>query len=616
MLVAASVVVSGFFAASSAPAQEHPNVARGVSSQGSGGDADSINPFNGNLSVVIPLGQSFPVNGGLSYGLSLVYNSQVWEFEERSLGEQTFVQSLPSKVNNAGLGWIVTLGQFNPPQAVGSASFRDTYLSPDGSRHIFYPSLHEGEPVDPDFEYTRDSAYLRYKKSTRELEFPDGTIHTFDAKGNLLQIRGRSTGPSPSKKVDVTYLGPAGTPVAPAQAVTWKISDGTRISYVRFRTVSNLPYQAKLVDQVDLPSFNNIRAIYAFRYNLDDATPVTLKGCGNTDTMTQSIGVALLTQVSLPEETTYRMPASDYYPTNPAGPCKSGMLAKLTLPTLGAIAWDYITYQFPTESTMRGYWQRTTGVGTRTLLDSTGGTMGTWGYMTQMTEPLVSGQSRKELVNTTTDPLLNKTLRYFSICAKLCDTADRPYEYGLPFTRERTGDGAGRLLSSQILRGTTPLRTSYVRFERDDDLGTSFELEDKSRLNQRLASQRTAFNDSTGTPVADEDRSDFDGYGHYRGTTIGGTLPGNNTRTAVMGYNPSRGTLGTASFSRWPTSDPWILAPIRFPGKAKVRSCSSARSVFSPAPASSWGDGFTLRTTAPIGPTIWSRPMAWIPRAT
>jgi len=562
---AGACAVLGLFTATAATAQEHPNVARGFSSAITRGDTDSINPFNGNLSVAIPIGQSFPVNGGLSYALSLVYNSQVWEYEERSEGEQTFVQALPLKVNNAGLGWIVTLGQFNPPQAVGSASFRDSYLSPDGSRHTFYPSLHEGEPVDADFEYTRDGAYLRYKKSTRELEFPDGTIHTFDTKGNLLQIRGRALAPTPGKKVDISYLGTAGTPVAPAQAVTWKIFDGTRTSYVRFRTVTGLPYQTKLVDQIDLPSFNNTRALYTFRYNLDDATPVNLTGCRNTDRLTQSIGVALLTQVSLPEGTTYKMPASDYFPTTPTGPCKTGMLAKLTLPTLGAIAWDYIEYQFPTESTLRGYWQRTTGVGSRTLFDAAGASIGAWSYTTAMSA-VPAGQTRKELVNTTTDPLSHKTLRYFSICAKNCTAVERLYEYGLPFTREQTGDGTGRLLSSQILEGgVTPRRTFYVRFERDNDLGLAAELEDRTRLNQRVVSQRTTFHESGGaTTVADNDRSDFDGYGHYRGTTTGGTLPGNNTRTAVMGYNTARGTLGTPGFSRWPTSAPWILGTYAF----------------------------------------------------
>ncbi len=566
------------FAAVGGWSQEHPNVARGLSAQGSagGGNVDNINSFNGNLSVAIPLGQAFPVNGGLSYGLSLVYNSQVWEYEVRDVSpDLSYVQALPLQVNNAGLGWIITLGRFNPPQAIGELNtFRNTYMSPDGSRHTFYPNLHEGEPIDADFEYARDGSYLRYRKSSRELEFPDGTIHLFDADGYLLQIRGRSTGPTPAKKIDISYLGATGAPAPPGRAMTWQISDGHRTSYVRFRTVTTLPYQMKLVDQIDLPAFVDPgapgpapRAVYSFRYNLDDAIPINLTGCRNVDPTTMNLAVALLTQVSLPDGTTYKMPTSDYYPTTTVGACKSGMLAKLTLPTLGAIAWDYIDYVFPTESTMRTFRQRTTGVGTRTLLDAAGGTIGAWGYTTVMSPPLIGqSQSRKELVNTTTDALGNHVVRYFSICAKFCPHANQLYEYGLPFTRERAGDGAGRLLSSQILEGgTTPRRTFYLRYERDEDFGLAPEIEDKSRLNQRLAGERTVFHEASGgTTVADGERADFDGYGHYRSQTTGGTLPGNNVRTAAMGYNPVRGTYGTGNFSRWPTSAPWILGTYTF----------------------------------------------------
>lgn len=320
------------------------------------------------------------------------------KYEERDEPPFSYVQALPVQVNNAGLGWLVTLGRFNPPQPTGDLSVaRDTYLSPDGSRHTFYPNLHEGEPIDPDFEYTRDGSYLRYRKSTRELEFPDGTVHVFEAGGYLLQIRGRVTGASPPKKIDIAYLSPTGGAVAPGKAVTWRISDGHRTSYVRFRTVANLSYQTKLVDQIDLPAFGGVdRAIYSFRYNLDDGLAVSLSGCRNTDPTTATIAAALLTQVSLPDGTSYRMPVGDYFPTTPTGACKTGMLAKLTLPTLGAVAWDYITYQFPTESTSRSFWQRTTGVGSRTLLDAAGGVIGSWSYTTVMS-PVGDNESASKL---------------------------------------------------------------------------------------------------------------------------------------------------------------------------------------------------------------------------
>ena len=40
---------------------------------------DSINTFNGNLTLTIPIGSSYSVGGGLSYGLTLVSNANVWE---------------------------------------------------------------------------------------------------------------------------------------------------------------------------------------------------------------------------------------------------------------------------------------------------------------------------------------------------------------------------------------------------------------------------------------------------------------------------------------------------------------------------------------------------------
>lgn len=38
------------------------------------GDFDTVNLFNGNLVLTIPIGSSYPVGGGLSYGLTLVYS--------------------------------------------------------------------------------------------------------------------------------------------------------------------------------------------------------------------------------------------------------------------------------------------------------------------------------------------------------------------------------------------------------------------------------------------------------------------------------------------------------------------------------------------------------------
>ena len=43
-------------------------------------DIDSVNLFNGNLVLTLPIGQTYPVSERLSYGLTLVHNSQVWTY--------------------------------------------------------------------------------------------------------------------------------------------------------------------------------------------------------------------------------------------------------------------------------------------------------------------------------------------------------------------------------------------------------------------------------------------------------------------------------------------------------------------------------------------------------
>src|SRR5258708_8108907 len=43
-------------------------------------DLDSVNTYNGNLIVSVPIGPAFHLNGKLSYGLALHYNSHLWHY--------------------------------------------------------------------------------------------------------------------------------------------------------------------------------------------------------------------------------------------------------------------------------------------------------------------------------------------------------------------------------------------------------------------------------------------------------------------------------------------------------------------------------------------------------
>lgn len=143
--------------------QEHANIARGRGRTGADtfAEIDSVNRFNGSLSLAIPIGQTYPVDANLSYGLTLVYNSQVWEQEEvQDPWGTTLVRSKPLRTNNAGLGWMLGLGRLSYATSQGLDTARNTYLGPDGSRHTFYSKLHEEDPATPGIEYTRDGSYL------------------------------------------------------------------------------------------------------------------------------------------------------------------------------------------------------------------------------------------------------------------------------------------------------------------------------------------------------------------------------------------------------------------------------------------------------------------------
>lgn len=301
-------------------AQQHPNTARGFNAATGfgGGDVDSINPFNGNLVIGIPVGQAYKVNGTLGYQLNLVYNNNVWDYQQRDDGTQTFTQGLPNRSANAGLGWMVSLGRLNPPTSTDVDSNRTVYMSPDGAFHTFYPTLHEGETTVAGVQYTRDGTYLRYRSATNEIEFPDGTIHRFNALGYPDQIRDRF-----GNQVSVDYSNPS----------LWRISDGHRTQKVVFKTLVG----TTVVDHIDLSAFGGSpttpTASWTFHYSNDDGNNVQLTGCLNTDPTTALTAVPLLTQVTLPDGSAYKhrppprrgclqvlLPLGDREDSGPSGP--------------------------------------------------------------------------------------------------------------------------------------------------------------------------------------------------------------------------------------------------------------------------------------------------------
>src|SRR6185436_10086336 len=489
----------------SAGAQEHPNVARGFGR--SGADVlgiDAINPFNGNLTLSMALG-SYPVGPQLSFQLTLYYNSQVWEVLNDGNGVTTAV---PARSDNSGLGWRLSLGQlFQPGWSEVADSNRWIYVAPDGSRHTFYDTLHDGEGTVQNRGYTRDGSYLRLNSAARSVEFPNGIKHTFDAQGNLIEM------------VDPfgNWIRAAYSPSAQSPQ-TWTITDIHDRTYSVYFKPTGAPYQQWVLDRVELPAFNGGTSTTWFRHSSDGGVgPISQGVCGSRPVV-ESVAVVFLVGIEqLATDQTvlarYSVPLEDYYREPPPTPndqltqaCRSGRIARLTMPTLGKIEWDYGLYNFPSPSTPRPAWQRSTGVVRRSLLNPNGTASGNpWTY-----SPTLSG-SRTELANTMTEPSGTETRSYFSVCSgspiSQCAVSDQLYEYGLPLTRDRPGDGTGRFLSSEVISGGSVLRTHYVRYERDE-FASAPASDDRTRLNQRQASMRLVYNDDSGR-FADTDLSDF-----------------------------------------------------------------------------------------------------------
>jgi len=169
----------------------HPNTQSGVDLDKAFhvGEIDNVNLFNGALTLTLPLGPSYPVGGTLSYGLTLVYNSNPWFFQDHAFdGNTTYPLSTPNPCSNAGLGWHLSLGRLNPPCTAaaetgvgGQPPLPLVYEGPDGAQHLFYTTLHASDPVVAQVFYTRDGTYLRLRQlatGESEVDFPDGKCAT------------------------------------------------------------------------------------------------------------------------------------------------------------------------------------------------------------------------------------------------------------------------------------------------------------------------------------------------------------------------------------------------------------------------------------------------------
>ncbi|HVT56883.1 MAG TPA: RHS repeat-associated core domain-containing protein [Thermoanaerobaculia bacterium] len=590
-----------------AGAQDHPNVDRGFMPGRAYaiGDIDNINLFNGNLVVTIPIGATYRVGGRLSYALTLVYNSNLWDFQQRDDPNGiTYTQALPTRNSNAGLGWRLSLGTLYPsglpvvPTPPNSTDHffvdltnRPVYVGPDGADHRFYPSLHHGEQQTQNVLYTRDGSYLRLRPNNPGwlVESEDGIQRQFDASGQLKKI----VDPFNNNWVTIcdSNIPPCSAPSA--FSTNWYINDSQNRS--QHVTLHSEPSYPGTVDHVTLQAFGGAFATYTFQY-LDTTMPRT---CLSTDpALASNVTVPLLTGVTLPNGSSFKVPTAPslQYITSASPDCRStGLLERLQLPTLGMLAWTYQSYIFAAESPGKPFpfFLSSQGVATRSTLEAHGNVLGTSTYQSQLvTYP--NSRDGKNQTTSVTDP--NNRIRVYHFNADSHD-GSWPYRYGLPFNNLVT-DGAGRFLSEEVYKSQGLLvSTTYVRYEQDqvDSPGVASDvnsgLSDQTALNGREASRRTIYHDFYNADPdvnADTDRSSFDGLGHYRQTVEGGSFPSSPVRSTFRDFNPAAnvyndaGGAGSNFLPPAPTA-PWVLGNFDYESKSEGASNSFVQLCVDPA---------------------------------
>ena len=551
----------GALLAASAAAQQHATIERGFRPEKSFqiGDVDHVNLLNGNLAVTIPVGSPYETHGGFRYGLTLVYNSSIWDFEEDINPPTGLTSAFPQRLANAGLGWQLTVGQLlSPTNPINTTANLWNYIAPDGSEHSFYDTLLPGQVVTTGRRYTRDLSYLRLVTGspidwdgriglpTQRLEMPDGEKRIFAqyvaGEWRLIRIED-PFGNSLTVEYNNATCGDC-----------WLLRDNYgRIHTVQFQNFSAQPSRA--VSAVNLSGGRT----YSFAYS----TPTISRGC--PDGSGTSVKVPLLGSVTQPDGSRWTMT----YNQDLVVGCSSlsGRLTSLEVPTKGRIDWSYGNYPMTTSGAscqVKSWVQQSTGVRQRTTTapSPAGATVtGTWTYL-----PKISAGSNcnppRERTTEVTGPLGHLEVNYFQVFRHPLTEGDwDSADFGLPLTR-LTPDpqGGGRFLSRRIFDcpggvcPATPVREIYVAYEKDALIEPAMTEPDDPNRNRRPLAERTYFNEDADAAFESHSgstSSNWDGLGHFRQSNLDGNFGAGDSKSTFTSWNGSSGQAVPGINASW-----------------------------------------------------------------
>jgi len=567
-----AILTLALLAACAAFAQEpHPNMPKGFDPDKvyDLNELDQIDLYTGGLRATIPLGSRYQVNGQLSYGFTLVYNSAMWDLYP---GEEMFwfppaepvfvpyVDSLPDHRSNAGPGWRLSFGKIFPRGPYNTASNYWLYESPDGNdREI--GNLDTVGAVT----YSRDLTYIRAKRISPTfvtLEFPDGTIHTFqrnasdDKDWRLVEIKDRF-----ENKMWIVYETDG----------SWTIRDDHQREHkVYFASKNyNNAYGDKLVSRVVLAGFNGSTSEYVFNYqDADYKNSCENDGIHKPENLTRSF----LTSLTLPDNSVFQFKYQNSIGTAYTQKCEMGALLSMHLPTGGYVKWDYTLVDLSSDDCgPPGSWIRSAksvpGVSTRSLLNESQAAEGRVTTYTYAKSPGLSmcGHTESEYTTTTVKTADNgRTVHYFSAWPFLGVSPNgyRVNERGLPFRRLPDGRKLSREFLGSCTSNCTPLRSTYVNYEWEK--GTVLP-DTRKGLNRRQTYEKVILNED-GNRYIEKNWGNYDGVGHFRVLMTTSDIGGNEARFETTLWDAATGEMkvgadGTilTDVTRPGTWDPWVL---------------------------------------------------------
>lgn len=533
------------------------------------GEIDSVNLYNGDVIVRIPIGQEYPVGASLRYRFGLTYNSKIWEYEYTNIHEEDRREAHPEPRSNAGLGWVFSMGHLiveRVPNTTGPPIVEKlTYVTPDGGEFTF-----EGGG------YAIGGQYLRLRTTENAtsaflIDFPNGETRSFDSDGNVRRIEDRFGN---WVNIDIeegawNLPDPNGEPVA-IDGFRWTITDSSQdaMNPVRTHVVYLEDVSSRYTDDrtpknfdlrvvaVELAAFGGARPRYWFRY-LDDQNIGYGGGAGGPDPK-PCIKGPLLQSVSLPDATTY---TANYKVITDEGRCSenilndsAGVMSDLKLPTGGMIEWvhgDYFTNLPFCYSPTIWYEDGYQGVRSRIYRDRDNQEVSRWTYHPKVTPPTLTFEGKmcgsatefgplplaEEFVNTVISPEGLVTKHYYSIWPKEAPfqkSPSRPVNgfisdhYGLPASPSRVR--GGRHLSTEVFDCSGgcvdtggqltlpqwPIRRTYLSYEMMGLYGWNGEPR-PFVSGERTESEIDA--EGEGTKFVDTAYSLWDGYGQFLETT-------------------------------------------------------------------------------------------------